>query len=134
MNFLAIFVAAVLNMAIGALWYSPAMFAKAWMKAIGFDKREMDNQMKKGMGSKYGLMFFNSLVLSFVLALFINFIGVHTFIDGFRTGFLAWLGFAATAQLSNSIFSGKPKELYFINTTYQLVAYSFLGGLLAFWR
>ncbi len=32
-NLLAVLIAAVINMAIGALWYSPALFAKAWLVA-----------------------------------------------------------------------------------------------------
>ncbi len=133
-NYFAVFVSTVLNMAVGALWYSPALFAKPWMKAMGFDKQDMDKQMRKGVGPKYIVMFVGSLVTAYVLSLFVSALGVQTFVSGFRLGFLVWLGFTTTAQLANWIFSGKPKELYFINTTYQLVSYCLMGGLLAVWR
>jgi surface polysaccharide O-acyltransferase-like enzyme len=133
LNLLAILVAVIFNMVLGALWYSPIMFAKPWMKAMGFDKHDM-GKMNQGAGPKYGLMFTASIVIAVILSLFIGQFGVQSFRDGMVIGFLCWLGFATTAQFTNWAFSGKPKELYVINTTYQLVAYSLIGGLLAVWR
>ena len=52
MNYLAIIIAGILNMAIGAAWYSPMLFAKPWMKAMGFDQKAMDASMKKEMQKK----------------------------------------------------------------------------------
>lgn len=42
-NLVAVLVAGVVDMVIGALWYSPVLFAKSWMRLIG--KKEED--MKK---------------------------------------------------------------------------------------
>lgn len=58
-NYLAVLVAAVLNMAIGALWYSPVLFAKPWMKAIGKSMKDMG---KPGPG--YALTTLGSLVMA----------------------------------------------------------------------
>ena len=39
-NYIAVLVSAVIGMAIGALWYSPLLFGKIWMKLrdeLGFE-------------------------------------------------------------------------------------------------
>jgi hypothetical protein len=48
LNFLAILVAAVAAFVLGALWYSPVLFAKQWMKAHGYTPDKLE-AMKKGM-------------------------------------------------------------------------------------
>ena len=42
LNIWAILVAGVLNMAIGASWYSEALFGKKWMAYLGFKKEELN--------------------------------------------------------------------------------------------
>ena len=134
MDLLPIFGAAVLNMLIGFLWYSPMLFSKPWMKAMGFKKEDIDEAKKKDMNMKYAMMFVASLILAWVMQMFIMMLGAHTFSDGMKLGFFIWLGFTATAQFGHWIFSGKPKELFYIDTTYHLVGYTLMGGLLAVWR
>lgn len=135
MNFLAIIFAAVVNVALGSLWYSPVLFAKPWSKAMGMKKEDLEKGRK--MGAKmYVWPLIAALVTSHVLAWFLHALMVTTLIGGIQIGFLAWLGFTTTAQVLNSwVFSnGRPKELYFINTAYHLVAFCIMGAILAVWR
>ena len=37
-NHLAIFVSAILQWLLGAIWYSPVLFAKPWMAMVGIHK------------------------------------------------------------------------------------------------
>lgn len=136
MNYLAIIIAAIVNVVLGSLWYSPALFAKPWTKAMGMKTEDFEkNRKSMGMG-----MYFPPLVAafvtSFVLSWFINALHVTSLGGGIQIGFLAWLGFTTTAQVLNSwVFSGgRPKELYFINTGFHLVAFCVMGAILAIWR
>jgi hypothetical protein len=134
MNFLAIIVAAIVNVAVGSLWYSPLLFAKPWAKASGMKKDDRkDYKMGAGM---YVPPMVAALVSSFVLAWFLNALNITTLGGGIEIGFLAWLGFTTTAQVLNSwVFSnGRPKELYLINTGYHLVIFCIMGAILAVWR
>ncbi len=52
-NLVAVLVCGVMTMVVGFLWYSPALFAKPWVKEMGYDmndKAAMD-KMKKSAGS-----------------------------------------------------------------------------------
>ena len=132
MNFLAIIIAAIVNVVIGSLWYSPVLFAKPWSKANGMKKEDMEKGYKMGPS----MYLITALISGFVLAWFIDALHVISLTGGIQIGFLAWLGFTTTAQVLNSwVFSGgKPKELYFINTTYHLVVFCVMGAILGAWR
>src|SRR6266851_4251343 len=68
-NLLAVLVAAISTMAVGFLWYSPLLFAKPWMREMGYDpndKARME-EMKKSAGPAYGGSFVATLQLTGVL-------------------------------------------------------------------
>src|SRR2546423_1839152 len=70
LNWIAILVAAVSTMMVGFLWYSPLLFAKAWMREMGYDandKARME-EMKKSAGLAYGGSFVASLLSALTLA------------------------------------------------------------------
>jgi hypothetical protein len=135
MNYLAIIIAAIVNVVIGSFWYS-VLFAKPWTKAMGINKEDMAKNAKKMGPGMYVAPLLAAFITGLVLSWFIHALNVTTVTGGLGIGFLGWLGFTTTAQILNSwVFSGgKPKELYFINTGYQLVGYSLMGAILAVWR
>lgn len=134
-NFLAVFVAAVVCMVLGFLWYSPMLFARPWMRLMGIDCDDKAKlaEMQKGAGKLYALSFVASLVSAIVLAKIITVTTVITIPYGMKIGFAVWLGFVATVQLTGALFSKQPFKLFLINTGYQLVCYLAMGALLAKW-
>src|SRR5258708_19624332 len=74
LNWLAILVAAISTMVIGFLWYSPLLFAKPWMKEMGYDPSDKakTEEMKKNAGPAYGGSFFASLISPFTPALILH--------------------------------------------------------------
>lgn len=135
LNWLAILVAAISTMVVGFLWYSPLLFAKAWMREMGYDpndKARME-EMKKSAGLAYGGSFMASLLSAFTLALVLHGLrteGLHT---GLMLGFHVWLGFVATVQFTGALFAKQSMKLFVINTGYQLVCYLVMGTILTLW-
>ncbi len=135
-NLLAVLVAAISTMVVGFVWYSPLLFAKAWMREMGYDpndKARME-EMKKSAGPAYGGSFVASLVSAFVLALFLHWLQNYTVHFGLIIGFHVWLGFVATVQLTGALFMKQSMKLFAINTGYQLVCYLVMGAILSVWR
>lgn len=128
-----ILLAAIATMILGFLWYSPILFAKPWMIAMGYDPNDKAKleQMRKSAGPSYLLAFIASLVSAFVLAKIVDITTVNSAIYGMKVGFAMWLGFVTTVQLTAKLFENKPWKLYFINTGYQLVCYLVMGAILA---
>ena len=135
-NLLAMLVAAISTMAVGFLWYSPILFAKPWMREMGYDLNDEKKvkEMQKNAGPAYLGSFVASLVAAFVLALLFHWIHVQNWQFGMLVGFHVWLGFVATVQLTGVLFMKQSMKLFAINTGYQLVCYLAMGAILAAWK
>ncbi len=129
-NYLAVVVAALATMLIGALWYSPLLFGKVWMTAHGYSQE----QMQKKAGRAYIVSLFCYAAMALVLAVLVSYVGVSTAPQGAFLGFLVWVGFLATLGLTAHVFSEKPLSTYLIDTGYQLTYAVAMGVILAAWR
>jgi len=130
MNWLAILVGALINMVVGALWYSPLLFSKQWMKLTG--RKEMGD--KKEMPKMYGITFIGALLMSYVLMHFVQASGAMDALWGAKIGFWLWLGFTAATTISSYLFEGKSLKLYAINAGYYLVVALGVGALFGVWH
>lgn len=133
-NWVAIVAAVIVNMVVGFIWYSPALFAKEWAKLTGRKMNEM------GDGTKgYILTTAGAFVQAYILLHFVAFAAYFypTYSNmsvGIMTAFWAWLGFVAIPQGVNMVFAGTRKKLWAINTGYFLVVLLINGVLLASWK
>jgi uncharacterized protein DUF1761 len=136
LNLLAVLVAAISTMLVGFVWYSPILFAKPWMREMGYDPNDKAKvqQMQKSAGPAYFGSFIASLVSAFILALFLHQFHAQSLQLGLLVGSHVWLGFVATVQLTGVLFMKQSMKLFAINTGYQLVCYLVMGAILAVWR
>ena len=134
-NLWSVLVAAMAAMALGFLWYSPVLFARPWMVAMGYDPEDKVRiaEMQKGAGPLYGISFLASLLAAFVLAKVVVGLTINSALYGMKVGLAVWLGFVATVQLTDTLFGKKPARLFLINTGYQLVCYLAMGAIVAVW-
>ncbi len=97
-NYLAVLVAAIVNMVLGALWYGP-LFGKVWAELSGITGEKMAQMKAKGMGKSYAVMMVGSLLMSYILAhamIFANaYLQTGGIMGGLMVGILNWLGFIA---------------------------------------
>ncbi|HUR37703.1 MAG TPA: DUF1761 domain-containing protein [Terriglobales bacterium] len=135
-NLLAVLAAGVATMVVGFLWYSPMLFARPWMIAMGMDPDDKEKlaAMQKSAGMSYGLAFVASLVTAFVLGKLFSRLGIVELQRAIMYSVAIWAGFVATVQLTGVLFEQKSMKLWFINTGYQLVCYVVMGIILAMWQ
>ena len=131
-NYLAVLAAAIASMIVGFIWYGP-LFGKMWMQSMKMDNKKMQEAKKKGMGKTYILAFLTTLIMSYVLAHFVDYVEAKTVMDGVILGFWLWIGFLATTQIGSVLWEGKPVKLYLINTLHYLVALAVMAAILAVW-
>lgn len=129
-NYTAVFVAALLNMAIGAFWYSRLLFAKQWMHLIGRTAADLQKQGHK----VYWVAAVGALIQAYILSHFVQYAGATNFTEGAVTGFWLWLGFVAVSSAVNTAFSSRPWGLWKIDSGYFLVVLVITGGLLSVWQ
>jgi hypothetical protein len=136
LNLLAVLVAAIFTMVVGFVWYSPILFAKPWMREMGYDPNDKAKvrEMQKSAGPAYFGSFIAGLVSAFILALFLHEMHAQSLGFGLLVGSHVWLGFVATVQLTGVLFRKQSMKLFAINTGYQLVCYLVMGAILSVWR
>ncbi len=128
LNWFAIIVAALVPMVLGALWYSPLLFAEPWLRAAGRTREELT-----GAGLGYALSAIAALVTSYALARVIRWAEVDDLWNGALVGGLVWVGFVATVLAVTMYFNGQPRTLWLINAGYQLVAIVLMGAIHGAW-
>ena len=129
-NHLAVIACAIANLALGALWYSPAMFYKSWKKENNFT----DEQLKTINPAKvYGISFILSVIISYNMAFFLG--DAKTDMAwGTTAGFLTGFGFAALIFAVVSLFEMRSWKYIFINGGYITVYFTIIGFILGVWR
>ncbi|HSX24096.1 MAG TPA: DUF1761 domain-containing protein [Candidatus Saccharimonadales bacterium] len=129
-NWMVVVVAAIVNMVVGAAWYSGALFGKQWSQLTG---RKLED-MRKNAGPGYAVTAVGALVQAWILVHFVAYAQATTAVKGAVVGFMLWLGFVAITQGVNTVFAGTRKKLWAINTGYFLVVLVINGALLAAWK
>jgi hypothetical protein len=137
-NWLAVLVAGVVIFLLGGLWYSPALFSKRWIALQG----RTEEQMRADAGAAnmplmYASVFVCGLITAAVMAIIMGHIAGQMDMNvghGAIIGFTCWLGFAATTSYGSYLFSMKPRQLWLIDSMYNLVSFVLAGIILAVWR
>jgi len=129
-NYLAVIAAAVAAIAIGFVWYSPALFGPVWLKLAGISPEAA----RAGMVKAYASGFVVALVAAFCLALVLDWIKAGSWACGVAIAVVVWLGFVATTRAYGVVFAGQPTGLFFLNSGHELVSYAAMGAILGGWR
>lgn len=130
LNWMAIIAAAVSTFLLGGLWYSPALFGKAWMRACGFT----EETLRAGNTAKiFGLSFLFSLLMAANLAMFLN-DAKTTATWGATAGFLAGFGWVALSVAIIALFERRSWKYILINGGYMTVAFILMGLIIGAWR
>ena len=131
-NYLAIVIAILINMGLGALWYSPVLFAKPWMAANGFTEESIKEA--GGATKGYVVSIIVSVVVALAIASFAKAADSDTAIEGLMLGLAAGLGFVATTAGVSYLFESRPLKLYLINAGYPVVSFALMGLLIGAWQ
>ena len=129
MSFLPIIVAIVLNMAIAMVWYSPWLFGKSWVTALGFDIKQMKASPLCYVGATIVCM-----VTVGVTAVLIHKFNITTLMEAIELGLYLWLGFIATNHFSGVLWAKKSLKVFYIDTGYLLVITLLNTILLTLWK
>jgi hypothetical protein len=126
LNIWAILVAGVMNMVIGASWYSEALFGKKWMAYLGFKKEELNPS-----AALFGFVFILGLLVAVVMALFLQ--GASA-LEGLLYGALIGLGLVIPTLITHALYEQRKAGLILLTSGHVLVNFMAFGALLAGWQ
>jgi len=129
LNWLAVGAAALSNFLLGGIWYSPALFGRAWRRETGLS----DNQLQsRSMAVVFGTSFVLALIMAFNLAAFLQ--GPPDLAWGMTAGALAGIGWVAMAMGVTYLFEARSLKLFLINAGYHAVSFIVMGAILGAWK
>ena len=133
-NIWAVLVAAVSSMVVGSIWYGP-LFGKLYVSLMGWDgmSEEQKKAKMKGMTLTYLWQFLASVVMFYVLAMFMSKLNVVDVMGGLQVAFWAWLGFVVTMKLGDALWGGKMK-MFWLGAGGSLITFLVGGLILSLWR
>lgn len=129
-NHLAVFAAAIANMVVGAVWYSPALFYERWRRAAGLTEEQLQ---RASAGRMYGVGFAAALVIAYNLAAFLGDPST-TATWGATAGFLSGFGFSAMALAAIGAFEQRSWGWILLNGGYVTVCFTVMGFIIGVWR
>jgi hypothetical protein len=131
LNFWAVVVAWLINIVIGALWYSPLAFARRWEKFTGIDIMKIP---EKEATRAIGYVALSGLIQAFALAMVLNGLNVLSVQDGLLAGFVLWFGFTAATTIGVTFYSRRGWGYWWLNSSYFLVVMMLNSYLLTIWQ
>jgi hypothetical protein len=125
-SWLAVLAAALAAFAVGAIWYSPALFARSWQREAGLsDQTLADGRQAVVFGGAFALLLFAALV-------FALFLGPDPSLQfGAGAGFAAGLAWVAAGVGVLYLFERRSLRLALIDGGYLTVAFTVIGVVIA---
>lgn len=128
-NHLAVWVAAIVFFAWGALWYG-ALFGNQWLAALGKTLAELN-----GSPTVYLWSFVLGLILSYTTAMALT---RHpedqSVAQGISFAIFMGIGVYATQTLNHLIYENGSMTLWIINTAYTVIGFAIVGAIVGAWK
>jgi hypothetical protein len=133
LNWLAVIVGAAIYFVLGAVWYSPLLFARPWQAAIGWDDSRAQPQTNPVTYVVPAVLY---LIAAVATGLIAAATGTDTLEEGVTLGLVTGLGFALPMVGVEATFDpNKPKPVvwFVITTAYHLIGFVVLAVVIAIW-
>lgn len=128
LEFLPIVIGVVIEIVLGFVWYASATpTGKMWISLTGITD-EKAKQMG-GMGFAMAVMIAEAVLLSIGISHLINVFRVTSLINGLMVGFMMWLFFGVTNNLSVIGFEHRSKRLFALNQAYKLLVMLLMAAI-----
>jgi hypothetical protein len=129
LNWIAILVATVAGFLLGGLWFSPLLFSKRWMAALGKSKEEMGKP-----GPALALSFAVTLLTAIALGVLLTIMPLTTTPGALRLGLTIGIVFYALATASDYAYTGWPRTIYWIQASYHVLMIALMTVIIAAMR
>jgi hypothetical protein len=133
LNWLAVIVAGIAYFALGAVWYAPAVFGKAWQRSMGWET-PAGGQPGPAL---YIVPLITCLLASIAVGMLAEATGTDKFGEGIVLGLVTGVGIAGAVLFVTEIFDPKkpePMTWFGITAGYHLVGLLIASVIVSVWR
>jgi Protein of unknown function (DUF1761) len=133
-NWLPVIVGTIIYFGLGAVWYSPVLFAGPWQRSIGWDPTARPPEQRITTYLVPALAYF---VMAIATALVASATESDTFGEGVVLGLVIGIGFAAMHSVVDATFDPnrpQPWTWFAITASYNLIGLLIVAILVSVWR
>ncbi len=134
-NWLAVVLATISSMVVGAVWYAKPVFGRRWMKLSGMDESATQTGAAVALIATFVVSFFTAAVLAGSAAIAQHFYNGNFLLNAVLTSVILWIGFTASRMITHDLFDRRPSSLTVLNIAHELVTVVVMGliiGLFGF--
>ncbi len=131
-NYLAVVIATVAAMLVGALWYAPRVFGTAWMRLTKVQPGDSGRAVRPMLVALV-VTFLSAWVLAGAAYIAWQFYGGSFVTSSLATAAFLWVGFTAARFVMHDAFERRPAVLTAINLGHELVAFLVMALIIGIW-
>lgn len=135
-NWLAVLLADVSSMVVGAIWYAKPVFGKRWMRLSGLTDESMRaTNPALPLIITFVVSFLTAAVLAGSAAIAQHFYQGNFLLNAVLTAVILWIGFTAARMITHDLFDRRSSSLTVLNLAHELVTVVIMGliiGLFGF--
>ena len=125
-NLFAVFVAWIIHIALGLIWFRPKLFGNQWSKLTGKELKPASQWIVPGLAGH--------LLMVFVLVILIKLTNSNNGLDGLLIGLLTWIGFIVPMETGELTWEKIPFRLFLIRIGNQFLGIGISGFILGAWQ
>ena len=130
-NYWAVLVASVAYIVFGAIWYSPVLFSRLWLKGIGGPNNPSAGEFRP---LNYLWAFVAAFVAAYGIARVMSWTGGDSIGDGVIVSLLIGICFVLTTLGVNDAYERRPPSLTAINAVYHMIGLVIVGIIIGAWQ
>ena len=129
-NHAAVWILVLIHQIIGAMWFSPFLFAEKWMQLVGKSMQDFESATI----TPYIVSIINAIVMNYAMAYLFKKLNVANFMTGMYYAFIFWFAFLFVEILTYNSFELRPVGLALIDGGKSLVTFLLSGFVLGTWK
>ena len=130
-NYLAVLVAAIANMVIGAVWFMPAVFGSYWMRFTGLTNESIESTPH--MWASYLGSLIGSVLVAYAVARIASYAAAESVVDAAILMLLIWTGLVLVPLSDEALWERRPVGLFVLVGARWFVALAVITAIVALW-
>jgi uncharacterized protein DUF1761 len=120
-NWLAVVLATVSSMIVGAVWYARPVFGRRWMRLSGITEENAARGAAVPLIVTFVMSFLTALVLAGTATIVQEYYAGDFLLDTVVTAVVLWVGFTGARMITHDLFDRRPSSLTVLNLAHELV-------------
>lgn len=132
-NYVAVILAALSSMVVGAIWYTPKVFGNYWIRLSGVKPPINRVDAIRPIVVTVLVSFVTAWVLAGAAWIAFDFYHGSFLVNALLTAAILWAGFTAARFITHDQFDTRPAALTVLNTAHELVTVLVMALIIGVW-